>query len=38
MRKLSNKHKKYIVAGQFCAVSPLGIYGMLTGIGFFCWS
>ena len=26
MKKLSNKHKKHIVAGQFCAVSPLSLF------------
>lgn len=38
MKKLSNKHIKHIVAGQFCALSPYGVVGMIAGIGFFCWS
>lgn len=35
---MSKKHEKHIVAGQFCALSPYGVVGMIAGIGFFCWS
>ena len=38
MKKLSNKNKKHIVAGQFCALSTYGIAGMIAGIGLCCWS